>query len=96
MAKLQIYQDMAIISLRPPNTDMLGKESISPRNSQEALWRHWKDPQLRWTNLSTGQLLVVHSTNLVFIEVWQEESHKKSNLQFATSHVVKLVSSDQT
>uniref|UniRef100_A0AAZ1XEM8 Transposase Tc1-like domain-containing protein n=1 Tax=Oreochromis aureus TaxID=47969 RepID=A0AAZ1XEM8_OREAU len=51
------------------------------------LWTSCRDLQLRWGNLSIGQLLVVHCTKLAFMEEWQEENHKKSRLQFATSHV---------
>lgn len=57
------------------------------------------DPQLRWKNLSTGQLLLVYATKLAFME----ESYQKSRLKFATSHVgdtanmwTKVLLSDET
>lgn len=49
--------------------------------SPEEIWRSCRDTQLRC--LSTGQLLVVTSTNLVIMEKWGE---KMFRLQFATSH----------
>ena len=62
-------------------------DKLLPRGSWW-LWRSCRDPQLRWENLSTGQLLVMHSTNQAFMEEWQEESHCWNKaMQFATSHV---------
>lgn len=48
------------------------KEIINQRSSQETHDISGEDPQLRWENLSTGQLLFTSSSNLAFM---QEESY---------------------
>ncbi|MED6278526.1 hypothetical protein CHARACLAT_024846 [Characodon lateralis] len=63
-------------------------ESINHRSSYEAQgnWRSCRDPQFMWEYLSKGQLLIMHPTNLSYLEEWQEEKnciYKKSCLQFA-------------
>ncbi|MEQ2228965.1 hypothetical protein ILYODFUR_014034 [Ilyodon furcidens] len=69
-------------------------ESNNQRSSQEAHgnWRSCRDQQLRWENLLTGELLVMHSTNLAIMEVVRsklllKETYKKYHLLFDTSHV---------
>ena len=101
VAQLQTYQDMAV------HLNWLAGQGEHRSEKQPTGWklrRSCRDPQLRWKNLSTGQLLVMHSTNRAFMEEWQEESHCWNKImQVATSHAAgttnmwsKVLWSDET
>ena len=101
VAQLQTYQDMAV-HLNWPAGQEEHRSEKQPTGWK--LRRSCRDPQLRWKNLSTGQLLVMHSTNRAFMEEWQEESHCWNKImQVATSHAAgttnmwsKVLWSDET
>lgn len=51
------------------------------------LWRFYKDLQLSLNNLSTGEILVMLSTNMTFTEEQQDKQLlKECLLQFAVCH----------
>ncbi|MEQ2229660.1 hypothetical protein ILYODFUR_021061, partial [Ilyodon furcidens] len=48
---------------------LVNKQHLKDQGTQQTdLLRNCRDPQLRWENLFTRQLLLVHSTYLAFIE----------------------------
>ena len=70
---------------RPHKRTGQARRAFNQRSSQDTN-SNCRDPKLRWENLSTGQLIVVHSTNLDFFgrvgrrKPLLKESHKKSHL----------------
>ena len=70
MAQQQIYREKAIrLKLQT------GQVFIRvPTKRLTVTLEELGDPQLGWENLFRGQLLM-HLTNLAFMEKWKEESH---------------------
>lgn len=80
----QTYQDMDDKIADVSNTYKSGKQPRGPRK----LCRNCRDPLLSWRKPCRGHLLVMHSSNHLFMEV---ESHMTSTLKFASTLLVALV-----